>query len=72
MKREELSYNLYTSKTQVEQAVNEYIDFFNNYRSHRKLKNMTPARYEQIYYQEQTILEKEREKLNTLKEIITN
>ncbi len=33
---------------------------------------MTPARYEQIYYQEQTILEKEREKLNTLKEIINN
>ena len=72
MKREELSYNLYTSKAQVEQAVNEYIDFFNNYRPHRKLKNMTPARYEQIYYQEQTILEKEREKLNTLKEIINN
>ncbi len=38
MKREELSYNLYTSKAQVEQAVNEYIDFFNNYRPHRKLK----------------------------------
>ena len=70
MKREELSYNLYTSKAQVEQAVNEYIDFFNNYRPHRKLKNMTPARYEQIYYQEQAILEEERENLNTLKEIV--
>ena len=31
---------------------------------------MTPARYEQIYYQEQAILEEERKNLNTLKEIV--
>lgn len=70
MKREELSYNLYTSKAQLEQVVSEYIDFFNNYRPHRKLKNMTPARYEQVYYQEQAILKEEKEKLEILKNII--
>ena len=70
MKREELSYNLYTSKAQLEQVVSEYIDFFNNYRPHRKLKNMTPARYEQVYYQEQAILKEEKEKLEISKNII--
>lgn len=51
MKREELSHNFYKSKEHLEAVVAEYIDFFNNARPHRKLKNMTQNQYELNYHQ---------------------
>ncbi len=50
MKREELSHNRYDSQEQLEDDVNEYIDFFNKMRPHRTLNNKTPNQMEEAYF----------------------
>lgn len=72
MKREELSHNFYKSKEHLEAVVAEYIDFFNNARPHRKLKNMTPNQYELNYHQNLQMREDENEKMAFIKDILSS
>ncbi len=72
MKREELSHNFYTSKEHLEAVVAEYIDFFNNVRPHKKLKNLTPNQYELRYIHAQQMREDENEKMAFIKDILSN
>lgn len=72
MKREELSHHFYTSKEHLEAVVTEYIDFFNNYRPHRKLKNLTPNQYELNYFRQQQMKKDENEKMAFVQDILGN
>ena len=47
MKREELSHNYYYDLETLRQDVADYIDFFNNMRSHQKLGMLTPTEAEE-------------------------
>ena len=72
MKREELSHHFYTSKEHLEAVVTEYIDFFNNYRPHKKLKNLTPNQYELNYFQQEQMKKDENEKMAFVQDILGN
>lgn len=72
MKREELSHDFYTSKEHLEAVVAEYIDFFNNVRPHKKLKNLTPNQYELRYIHTQQMQEDEKEKMDFIKDILAD
>ena len=50
MKREELSHNRYYSLKQLEDDVNEFIDYYNGMRPHRTLNNETPNQMEEAYF----------------------
>ena len=50
MKREELSHHYYDSIEALEQAVSEYIAFYNNIRVHQRLGNRTPIQVEEEFY----------------------
>ena len=49
LKREELSHNWFNTPDDLENTLQEYIDFFNRKRSHRKLKLQTPDQFEENY-----------------------
>ncbi len=49
MKKEDIAHNIYNSTEELEKIVDDYIDFFNNFRPHRKLKNLTPVAFEQKF-----------------------
>lgn len=42
---------IFTSKPILTRIVDEYIDFYNNKRSHRYLNYVSPVKYENKYYQ---------------------
>lgn len=50
MKREELSHHYYETIEALEQAVSEYIDFYNSVRVHQRLGNRTPIQVEEEFY----------------------
>ncbi|MBO5723769.1 MAG: integrase core domain-containing protein, partial [Lentisphaeria bacterium] len=49
LKCEELSHNWYNTPEDLENTLQEYIDFFNRKRPHRKLKLQTPDQFEENY-----------------------
>ena len=49
MKREELSHNYYDTVDDLKRDVADYVDFFNNMRSHRNLGMLTPCEAEQQF-----------------------
>ena len=49
LKREELSHNWYNTPEDLENTLQEYIDFFNRKRPHRKLKLQMPDQFEENY-----------------------
>lgn len=46
MKKEAIYHHLYDNMEELRSAVDEYIDFYNNNRPHRKLNMMTPSNFE--------------------------
>ena len=53
MKREELSHHYYDTLEALEQAVSEYINFYNSVRVHQRLGNLTPFQVEEKFYSRQ-------------------
>lgn len=51
MKRESLSHKLYADINELKIDVDEYVDFFNNFRPFQKLGNLTPNEYEKKYFE---------------------
>ena len=45
-----LLYTHYETIVQLKNDIAEYVDYYNNYRPHRKLGNKTPAEFEADYY----------------------
>ena len=50
MKREELSHHSYNTIKELDQAVSEYIEFYNSVRIHQRLGNITPIQAEKEFY----------------------
>ena len=50
MKREELSHNYYDTIEALEQAVSEYIKFYNSVRIHERLGYLTPNPVEEEFF----------------------
>jgi len=50
MKREELSHNYYDTIEALEQAVSEYVEFYNSVRIHERLGYLTPIQVEENFY----------------------
>ena len=50
MLKELISRNYYETIVQLKNDIAEYVDYYNNYRPHRKLGNKTPAEFEADYY----------------------
>lgn len=50
LKKELISRNYYETIVQLKNDIAEYVDYYNNYRPHRKLGNKTPAEFEADYY----------------------
>jgi len=50
MKREELSHHYYNTMKELDQAVSEYIEFYNTIRVHQRLGNITPLQAEKEFY----------------------
>ena len=50
MKREELSHHYYNTMKELDQAVSEYIEFYNTVRVHQRLGNITPLQAEKEFY----------------------
>ena len=46
MKKEAIYHHLYDNMEELRSVVDEYIDFYNNDRPHRKLNMMTPSNFE--------------------------
>lgn len=51
LKREELSRHQYNSVRELAQSVTEYVQFYNDYRPHASMNNLTPNEVEAQYYQ---------------------
>lgn len=51
LKREELSRHQYNSVRELGQSVTEYVQFYNDYRPHASMNNLTPNEVEAQYYQ---------------------
>lgn len=51
MKKESLSHKLYENIEELKIDVDEFMDFFNNYRPLRKLDNLTPNEFEKRYFE---------------------
>lgn len=50
IKKEDFRRNFYTSHKEFQEAVDEYINFYNDYRPHQRLKYLTPNQVEDAYY----------------------
>lgn len=50
MKKELINRNHYETIIQLKRDIAEYVDYYNNYRPHRKLANKTPTQFETDYY----------------------
>lgn len=50
MKKESLSHKLYENIEELKIDVDEFMDFFNNYRLLRKLDNLPPNAFEKRYF----------------------
>ena len=50
MKREELSHKYYDTIEALEQAVSEYIEFYNSVRIHERLGYLTPNQVEEEFF----------------------
>ena len=50
LKREELSHNCYDTIEALEQAVSEYISFYNSVRVHQRMGYLTPVQVEEEFY----------------------
>ena len=48
-KKEEIYRQKYNSLEDLQQSIDEYIDFFNNYRPHHHLNGQTPNSFEKNY-----------------------
>lgn len=46
MKKEEIAHNVYNTAEELKIVVDDYINFYNNIRPHRKLGNVPPVEYE--------------------------
>lgn len=51
IKKEEIYKNNYQDYNHLKESIADYINFFNNYRPHRTLNNLTPNEYEIRYFQ---------------------
>lgn len=51
IKREEIYKNNYQDYNHLKESIADYINFYNNYRPHRTLNNLTPNEYEIRYFQ---------------------
>ena len=49
-KKELINLKSYDTVMQLKQDIHEYMDYYNNYRPHRTLKNKTPSKYEDDYH----------------------
>ena len=50
LKKEALYHHLYETPQELEEVLDEYIDFYNGYRPHRKLNMKTPIQYETEFF----------------------
>ena len=50
IKKENFRRNFYTSLAEFQEAVDKYIEFYNDYRPHQRLKYKTPNQVEESYY----------------------
>lgn len=51
-KKELINLKAYDTFAQLKADIDEYMDYYNNYRPHRTLNNKTPSKFEQDYYEE--------------------
>ena len=49
-KKEALYHHLYETPQELEEVLEEYIEFYNGYRPHRKLNMKTPIQYEAEFF----------------------
>lgn len=54
-KREEYNAKEYEFFEDLENSVDSYMEFYNNYRPHESLKNKTPNQFEAEFYKNLTI-----------------
>lgn len=50
MKKEALYHHLYGTPQELQAVLDEYINFYNSQRPHRKLNMKTPNQYESAFY----------------------
>ena len=50
MKREEVFHNYYHTPDELDNTVSDFIQFYNELRPHRKLKNLSPEQYEKSFF----------------------
>lgn len=50
LKQDDLNSRTFDKLFELEEAVKNYIDYYNNVRPHESLNMMTPSKYEEIYY----------------------
>ena len=50
LKKEALYHHLYETPQELEEVLEEYIEFYNGYRPHRKLNMKTPIQYEAEFF----------------------
>ena len=50
LKKEALYHYLYETPQELEEVLDEYIDFYNGYRPHGKLNMKTPIQYEAEFF----------------------
>ena len=50
LKKEALYHHLYETSQELEEVLEEYIEFYNGYRPHRKLNMKTPIQYEAEFF----------------------
>lgn len=48
--KEDFRRTFYPTKADVIKAVNEYVEFYNDYRPHQRLGYLTPNKVEENYY----------------------
>ena len=49
LKREDISHSYYQTREDLENAVANYIEFYNSMRPHRKLHNLSPDAFERSF-----------------------
>ena len=50
IKKSEIYRNQYTTTLELKESIDEYIDFYNDYRPHAALKGKTPNEFENDYF----------------------